>query len=146
MATYDLGNPLMAKQVQTRLAQLTKSGAIVELTEIRPKRTPKQNNYLHLCLAFVASQLGVDVDYCKQHYFKQHCNPDLFVRTVDDPHLGSVMVLRSTSDLTSSELTAAIARFRDWCSIEGGIYVPEPHETELLTLMEAQTRNNRRWS
>lgn len=143
---YNLGDPLAVKQAQTRLEALKRRGAIVEIKEIRPKRTQKQNNYLHSCLSFAASQLGVDVEYCKREYFKRLCNADLFVRWVEDPRLGNVMVVRSTSDVSTAELTAAIDRFRDWCAAECGIYIPSPDEPELITLMEAQTRNCQRWS
>ena len=42
--------------------------------------------------------------------------------------------------MTTEEMTEAIERFRNWASKEVGIYLPAPHEHELLIQMAIETQ------
>ena len=130
---YDLKNPLQCENFKTRVNKLYKDQKVVELTEKKPVRTIQQNKYLHVIIGYFASQSGYTLEYVKQNYFKILCNKDIFVRETDDKYLGKVTIVRSSSSLDTSEMTAAIERFRNWASAEAGIYLPEPHEEEMLT-------------
>ena len=130
---YDLKNPLERANFMTRANALSSSQKVVELTEKKPVRTIQQNKYLHVIIGYFASQCGYTLEYVKQNYFKILCNKDIFVRETDDQYLGKVTLLRSSASLDTSEMTTAIERFRNWASAEAGIYLPEPHEEEMLT-------------
>lgn len=143
MALYDLSNPLQKEQFKVRAAKLAESGKIVELAEKKPKRSLKQNAYLHICLAYFASETGNELDYVKRQYFKLLCNKDIFVRETDDPYLGHIKVLRSSADLDSAEMATAIERWRNWSSNTAGIYIPSPDEERLIQLMELEIDRNK---
>lgn len=122
---FDLKNPLHKENARIRLEKLIEKRALVTLKEKKPRRTTPQNSYLHLILSYFASQTGNTLEYVKQHYYKRLCNPTLFVRNIEDPHLGWVEVLESSARLTTEEMTLSIERFRNWAAAEGGIYLPD---------------------
>lgn len=135
---YDLKNPLQCENFKTRVNKLYKDQKVVELTEKKPVRTIQQNKYLHVIIGYFASQCGYTLEYVKQNYFKILCNKDIFVRETDDKYLGKVTIVRSSASLDTSEMTTAIERFRNWASAEAGIYLPEPHESEMLTYAQQE--------
>ena len=135
---YDLKNPLQRANFTTRVNALFASQKVVELTEKKPVRTIQQNKYLHVIIGYFASQYGCTLEYAKQNYFKILCNKNIFVRETDDKYLGKVTVIRSSASLDTAEMTTAIERFRNWASAEAGIYLPEPHESEMLTYAQQE--------
>ena len=86
------------------------------------------------------------VEYVKQEIFKRIVNPEIFCMKVTNLK-GKRTALRSSSDLDTKELTIAIERFRDYSSVELGLYLPEPNETEYLEAIEAEAQkyNNKRY-
>lgn len=135
---YDGNNPLHIEQARTRLEHLIKNRKVFELTEKKPKRSGRQNNYLHTILGFFACETGNTLEWVKQQYFKKLVNPAIFIREKEDKYLGTIKVLRSSADLDTAEMTTAIERFRNWASAECGIYLPEPNEEYLLQMMELE--------
>jgi hypothetical protein len=135
---YDLSNQLQAKSFITKAELLSKRGGIVELTEKKARRSGQQNRYLHVCLGYFACETGNTLEYVKQKYFKTLCNPDIFIREMDDKYLGHIKILRSSSDLDTAEMATAIERFRNWCAGEAGIYIPSADEERLIQLMEIE--------
>ena len=141
---YDLHNELHRSAFRARCNALYRKGGVVELTD-RSRRTPAQNRYLHLILGWFAVEYGETVRYVKEEYFKRLVNPDLFVTRRHDRWLGDVTLLRSTRDLTTSELSQAVDRFRDWSSRDAGIYLPEASEEEMLRSMEVEVNRMSRY-
>ena len=140
---YDTFNPLDKANFLLRAKKLAESGKIVELTEKKPRRTLSQNSYLHVTIAYFASQYGCTTEWAKQRYFKQLVNPELFVREKDDEFLGRVKYLRSSADLDVSEMSLAIDRWRNWCSMEASIYIPSADEAILIQQMEIEIERNK---
>lgn len=141
---YDVSNPLHREQARERLeALLGKGYGIIELSEVKPQRSLKQNKYLHLLLGFFASEYGETIDYVKEQYFKLAANRSIFVRERDDKLAGRVSYLRSTRDLDKGEMQMAIERFRNWSSINAGIYLPSADEHRLLELAEIEISRNK---
>ena len=140
---YDTSNPLDKANFLLRAKKLAESGKIVELTEKKPRRTLSQNSYLHVTIAYFASQYGCTTEWAKQRYFKQLVNPELFVREKDDEFLGRVKYLRSSADLDVSEMSLAIDRWRNWCSMEARIYIPSADEAILIQQMEVEVNRNK---
>lgn len=140
---YDTSNPLDKANFLLRAKKLADKGAIIELTEKKPRRTLSQNSYLHVTIAYFASQYGCTTEWAKQRYFKQLVNPELFVREKDDEFLGRVKYLRSSADLDVSEMSLAIDRWRNWCSIEASIYIPSADEAILIQQMEMEIERNK---
>lgn len=140
---YDTSNPLDKANFLLRAKKLADKGAIIELTEKKPRRTLSQNSYLHVTIAYFASQYGCTTEWAKQRYFKQLVNPELFVREKDDEFLGRVKYLRSSADLDVSEMSLAIDRWRNWCSMEASIYIPSADEAILIQQMEVEINRNK---
>ncbi len=142
---YDLRNALSAKQARAHLELLIKRGCVAEVTEKR-RRSLKQNNYLHLLLGYFASQTGNTLEWVKRMYYKVECNKDLFVREWDDPYLGRVKRLRSSTELSPGDMTTSIERFRKWSEEEAGIYLPKPNERDMLRQVEIEVENSKPWT
>lgn len=141
---YDVSNPLHREQARERLeALLGKEHGIIELSEVKPQRSIKQNKYLHLLFGLFASEYGETIDYVKEQYFKLAANRSIFVRERDDKLAGRVSYLRSTRDLDKGEMQIAIERFRNWSSINAGIYLPSADEHRLLELAEIEISRNK---
>lgn len=140
---YDTSNPLDKANFLLRAKKLADKGAIIELTEKKPRRTLPQNSYLHVTIAYFASQYGCTTEWAKQRYFKQLVNPELFVREKGDEFLGRVKYLRSSADLDVSEMSLAIDRWRNWCSMEASIYIPSADEAILIQQMEVEVNRNK---
>lgn len=145
MALFDTSNPLDKANFLLRAKKLAESGKIIELTEKKPRRTLSQNSYLHVTIAYFASQYGCTTEWVKQRYFKQLVNPELFVREKDDEFLGRVKYLRSSADLDVSEMSLAIDRWRNWCSMEASIYIPSADEAILIQQMEISIEHNKEY-
>ena len=141
---YDLSNPLHRQQISERVQDLlSKSVGIVELREIKPQRTMRQNSYLHLIINFFAAEYGESAEFVKEQYFKIAANRPIFVRERTDKFLGKVTYLRSSSDLDKEEMQLAIERFRNWSSINAGIYLPSADEQRLLELADIEVSRNK---
>lgn len=142
---YNLANVLDAQNAEARLRYLRRKGCVVELSEKKPKRTTRQNSYLHLIIGYFATQTGDDPEWVKQQYFKKLCNPDIFIGERDDKFLGSVKYLKSSSELTTEQMSMSIDRFRSWAAAEAGIYIPDPTSKDELLLMQIEVEKNRRF-
>ena len=135
---YNLSSQLDAQNAKTRLDLLIKRGCVIELTEKKPNRSLSQNAYLHLLLGYFASQTGNTLEWVKQQYYKKQCNPDLFIAEKQDPYLGTVRYVRSSADLKTDEMNLSIDRFRNWASMEAGIYLPDPTSKAELAQMAVE--------
>lgn len=143
--TYDGSNPLHVAQARARIDRFANAGKIFELTEKRPRRSLPQNAYLHVLLAYFASQYGERMEYVKDCIYKAHVNRDLFLREKEDRLLGKIPYLRSTADLDSAEMALSIDRFRTWAAQEAGIYLPSADEHRLLAMAEMEIERNKEY-
>ena len=88
-------------------------------------RTLNQNRYIHVLCRIMAEGTGTTERYAKQVYFKELANPDIFVRVTKDPLTNEMIkTIRSTCDLTVTEMSRAIDSFVRWAS-EQGYTMPE---------------------
>lgn len=144
---YDLSDPLHRRQLVTRLESLCKRGrGVVELREARPRRTDSQNKYLHVCIAYLALQVGETADYAKREWYKRGANRTLFEYETTDRLTGmKVMRLRSSRELSTDELTLSIERFRNWAASVAGVYIPAPEEHDLIERMETEVERAKEW-
>lgn len=141
---FNLENPIDREHLLSRVQrEISKATGFVEFKVCKPSRSLSQNNYLHVILAYFASQIGETTEYVKDNYFKQYCNGDIFVRTKNDKILGLVPFLRSSSSLTTEEMSLAISRFRNFSSLEAGIYIPSSEEHKLLQMAQIEIERNK---
>jgi hypothetical protein len=140
---YNPLNPLDIENAKLRFSKLLSGKLPFELTGKKPVRSLSQNAYLHLTLSYFASQTGECLDYVKINYYKKLVNSELFIREKNDTYLGRVEYLRSTSELDTDEMSLSIERFRNWSSMEAGIYLPAPDEDGLLQLVGIEVERNK---
>jgi len=137
---YDLNKALDVDKFKRYSSQLVKSGAFIELKKIN-QRSNQQNRYLHLILGWFASNFGYNLEYVKQQFFKIDCNKSLFViERTNHKDQTKYKDIRSTAELTTSEMTTAIERFRNF-SADNDLYLPEPNELEYLKQIEIEIEN-----
>lgn len=143
--TFDCKKQEDVKRLQVRIEYLIKNKKKIEVTEKRGIRTLSQNNYLHLILSWFCIETGNKLEYVKQEYFKKLCNADIFVYHKQDPYIGKVQIIRSTSQVNTKEMTDAIERFRNWSSQQTGIYLPSPNEDKFLEHIQEEILKQRQW-
>lgn len=135
---YDAKNPLHQKQAIEKIKFFIEKGKRFELKVKQQRRSIAQNSYLHLIFSWFAVETGYTTEEVKQDIFKKIVNPTLFY---EGEHQGKIEGIkierwRSTASLDSKEMTLAIDRFRNFSSIELGIYLPEP--TDLVGIQELE--------
>ena len=141
---YDTRKLYDLEKLHAKLRHLEQKGKVVELRERQTGRTLSQNAYHAICIQFVANEAGETYDYVNTQYYKRACNYDLFVRVKEDKVLGPVHYLRSSRDLTKEEMSLSIDRFRNWASLQLGLYIPDPRDKELAEqfIVEASKSRN----
>ena len=129
---FNLQNEFEHQKFKDQVNKLYSQRAIVELTKKLPNRSISQNSYLHLLLGFFSSEYGCSLDEAKIYFYKQTCNKELFERKRVNKKGVEVTYLRSSSELTTAELTLSVERFRNWSIAVADIYLPAPNEQQML--------------
>lgn len=138
----NLGNPYEVDKAQKHLDYLKSKGCWCEVKELKPKRSNRQNAYLHLLIGYFASVYGCSFEEAKIDFYKRTCNRDLFEIEVTNKKGQTVKTLRSSATLDSREMTISIERFRNWASAEAEIYLPSPNEEQFLAYCRQQIEMN----
>lgn len=140
---YNLSNEFDLRDFNRRVHELVEKRAVVELSRRCQRRTLKQNAYLHVIISFFAFEYGCSADEAKVDFFKKYCNHSIFCRERINRKGRTVNYLRSSSELSTAELTTAIERFRNWSAAEAGIYLPAPEERGYLLYAEKQIERDK---
>lgn len=143
MAIYNTKYEDEAEQMLTRAKALIKKGALVIMSEKHPQRTLKQNSYLRVILAYFASQYGCSVEEAKLDFYERRWNADIFVRKIYNKQGKQVNSLRSTTELTTAEMSTSIDRFRHFSQLEFGVYLPSPEDRDYLIYCEQEIERNK---
>lgn len=129
MSVYLLTDPLDVEKYKKACYRHLKLGHLVELKERLVRRTNAQNSYIHLCIAYFASQYGCTERYAKEEFYKRAANPDLYiVRKMT--HGGWIEDTRHSSELSKEDMMESITRFLNWSASEAGIRLPEPDDLQ----------------
>ena len=115
----NLSNTYDKERAKTRLKVLIDKGAKIELTEIKGKRTIRQNSYLHVCISLFAIEFGYTLDEAKT-LLKRQCE---FMKYSKNGQL----FLKRTRDMDTKELTEFIEWIRNYSS-QQGLYLPTSEE------------------
>lgn len=140
---FNLKNPYEKDDFKNYANKLYLSESVVELTKKLPNRTLAQNSYLHLLLGFFASEYGCSLDEVKLDFFKREVNKAIFQRTITNKLGKEITTLRSTTDLTTGEMSTAIDRFRNWSSAVAGIYLPSANDKQFLVYVQQEIERNK---
>jgi hypothetical protein len=131
---------LDCKKAIEKLKHFISKGQTFELKAKYPKRSISQNSYLHLILSAFAIETGYTLEEVKQDIFKKIVNPDIFYVGEASGPIQEVVIERwkSSASLNTQEMTLAIDRFRNFASMELGIYLPEPTDLVMLHQIEQE--------
>lgn len=104
------------------------SGKIVEIKEVKKRRSSNQNSYLHLIIAYFGSHFGYTAEEAKMIY--KEVNKDIYRYEKK----GRVF-WRSSRELKTDEMAKTIDRFIQK-SAENGLEIPPATNTEWLRQIE----------
>lgn len=142
---FNLNNPHEVEKFKSYVNNLYLKKGVIEVKEKRPRRTIKQNSYLHLLLGYFGSEYGMSLEQVKIDFFKRVCNKDLFERKKQNKKGNSICFLRSSAELTTDEMSLAITRFRNWSASEADIYLPSAEDFEFLIYAQQCIENNKEY-
>lgn len=140
---YDLSNEYEIAKFRDAVEKHIQSQHVVNLARKLPQRSNQQNRYFYVILGYFGAEYGLSIEEVKQDIFKRECNPELFVRSKTNKRGLLVNYLRSSSELTTGEMTTAINRFRNWASSVAQIYLPSPNEQQFLLHCEKIIEQNK---
>ncbi|CAA7196842.1 hypothetical protein [Chryseobacterium potabilaquae] len=134
---FDTSIPDIRKKALHRVKHLFHKKAKIEVLEKKKNRTYSQNNYLHLILGWYALEYGDTLKEVKLEHFKKKVNPDIFKTEFINLKTGeSREEWKSTRDITTSEMSIAIERFRNYSVKYMNLYLPESHDLPILEVIE----------
>lgn len=131
---YNLSTSYDIAEANRLLAQLTVDKKVVEIKEVKPRRSLSQNSFLHLLLGYFGARLGYTLEESKALYKRLPGNKELYEYTKDVG--GKPMTfLRSSADLDKTEMTRSIETLREW-SARLGYPLPTADNQEALREIE----------
>ena len=133
---FNLKNEYEHQQFKDYVNGLYKERAVVEVKKQAASRITPQNKYFYLLLGWFAHETGYSTDEVKLDIFKKLVNKDLFVAEAKGNNGKTVKTVKSTSDLSTAEMSLAIERFRNYSSAVAGVYLPAPNENQFLQSIE----------
>lgn len=139
---FNSANPFEVQKASEYLDRLASRQCWCELKELKPKRSNKQNSYLHVILGYFAAMYGCSLEEAKIDFYKRACNRELFEVEITNRKGRTVKILRSSKTLDSREMTLSIERFRNWSSAVAEIYLPSPNEEQFLAYCRQQIEAN----
>lgn len=139
---FNLQNEFEIPRFKEYVNRLYKQRATVEVKKKNPGRTLAQNAYLHLLLGYFASQYGCSAEEAKVDFYKRTCNKDLFQRTHTNRQGHEVSYLRSSTELSTAEMSLSIERFRNWSAAVAAIYLPSACEQQALLFAQQEIERN----
>lgn len=140
---FDPKNTYDIQKADEYYKKLIKGDDPFEIVRKSKNRTLSQNAYLHLILGFFGCEYGCSLDEVKVDYYKRACNRDLFEQKKINKKGVEVTCLRSSKDLTTSEMALSIDRFRNWSSSVAGIYLPAANENQMLIYAQQEIERNK---
>lgn len=123
---YRMSHPTQNKAARNRLYYLARKKSLVEIKEIRPKRTLAQNSYLHLIISYFGLHFGYTLEEAKQLY--KEINKDIYFYKKKKRTF-----MRSSADLNTAEMANSIDLFMEKSNEAG---CPLPLATDQDWLLE----------
>ena len=140
---YDLRNSHDVAEANRLLAQLTVDQKIVEIKEVKPRRSLQQNAYLHLLISAFGAHFGYPADQAKALYKRLPGNKELYVQRFD--HNGVQFEYeRSSAKLDKEEMAKSINTLKEW-SAKMGYPLPDATDIEALRRLENYVEQHSRY-
>jgi hypothetical protein len=135
-------------KARKRLEQLITKGKPFELTDIA-KRSLKANNYLHLCLSYLALEMGWTLAYTKLRIWKLTWLKDLFLIEKVSTKTGEKFTdIRSSKDLNREEMNHAIGVLIEKAMSVCNVLLPNPNDTTYqddFLLIQREVHQNQKY-
>ncbi len=122
---YNLQSTTERNNAFQYLTDLSATECLVEVKKINPKRSLKQNSYIHLTFGIFGMETGYTSTEAKT-IFKRIANPEIFIYEKKGQKF-----LRSSADLDTKEMTQAIDKWRKYAG-ENGVEIPPPENEESI--------------
>ena len=137
MARYRPNNPDDYLAILDYLNFAKEQGFDVELKKYSPKRSNRQNAYLHFALSYFAHCYGCTLIESKEIYFKKYACRDIFLVETEDKDGNPVSYYRSSAELSTVEMSNAINNFVAYAGCNG-IEIPPPNDELGIKLCERE--------
>ena len=145
MARFNLVDPRDYLEALTVLNQAKEGGYELEISRPKKPRTLKQNAYYWLLIEYFACVYGCTKTEAAEHYFKELCNPDIFVRTSVDKKTGECYKYRrSTTEIDKQTMTSAIRNWIEWCAMNG-IELPQENDYIAIKYCEREIEKHKNY-
>lgn len=129
---YNTKNNAEAGRALDYLLTLTKAEKIVEVKEVKPRRSLNQNSYLHLLLGAFGAHFGYTLEEAKTIY--KQLNKDIYM--YEREVRGKTWEFwRSSADLDKDEMAKSIDTLMQW-SLRAGYPLPPATDQEWLRQIE----------
>lgn len=132
---YSLAVEPERKQARDYFVKLMESDKqpVIEIIKVSPKRSLRQNNYLHLIIGYFGLHFGYSLEESKQVY--KQINREVYTYEKNDS-----VFIRSSADLSTEEMAKTIDQFMK-VSAENGC--PLPPATDQAWLREVSNQIER---
>lgn len=134
---YRMSDPIENKAARNRLYYLASKRRVVEIKEVRPKRTLAQNSYLHLLLGAFGLNFGYTLEEAKLIY--KQVNKQLYYYRKKKRTF-----IRSSADLNKEQMAISIDKFMQ-ASATAGFELPLATDQAWLIEVENQMERERRY-
>lgn len=132
MAKYKVSDPREYLEALSLLNRAKENGYELEIGRPKKPRTSKQNAYYWLLIEYFACVYGCTKTEAAEHFFKEVCNPDIFVRTSVDKKTGETYTYRkSTAEVDKQTMTSAIRNWIEWCAMND---IELPREDDYISI------------
>jgi hypothetical protein len=116
------------QKAKKRFEQLIRLGKPFELTDLT-KRSLKANNYLHLCLSYLALEMGWTLAYTKLRIWKlTWCKEMFLIERVSTKTGEKFTDIRSSADLNKEEMNQSIKILIEKSLSVCNVLLPNPND------------------
>lgn len=114
-----------------------------EVKALRPPQSGQQLRFAFVCIGYFAAEYGVSKYEAEWEYFKNRVNHDIFYRNKLNKRGEPIRYVRHMDELDMGELSQAITRWRNFCSFEYHIYIPDSTDYAFMLHAEKVIEENR---
>ena len=144
MATYNPSDPRDYLEALSMLNRARDGHYELEIGRPKKPRTTKQNAYYWLLIEYFACVYGCTKTEAAEHFFKEECNPDNFVRLSSDRNGNTFSYNLSTTESDKQTMSSAIRNFVEWSYIKG-IELPEEGDMIARKYCEREVEKHRNY-
>ncbi len=120
-----------------------KSAFGAELKALKPHQSGQQLRFAFVCIGYFAAEYGISKYEAEMEYFKNRVNHDIFYKKKLNRKGEEIGYVRHMDELDMGELSLAITRWRNFCSFEYQIYIPDSTDYAFMLHAEKIIEENR---